>query len=131
MVAKALVLGGTGQIGRAAVHRLAHEGWDVAIAARREPPPELTEFPFVRLDRTVGGELEKAADGADVLVDVVPFRRADGRQLASLAGRVGSVIAISSAAVYGWSDLPIPIPESHQTVEPGDVGYARRKRAIE
>src|SRR5437899_1941183 len=128
---KALVLGGTGQIGRATVKRLAHEGWDVTIAARREPPAELTEFRFVGLDRTVDGELEKAADGVDVLVDVVPFTLNDGRQLASLAGRVGSVIAISSAAVYGWSVLPIPIPESHQTVEPGEAGYASRKRAIE
>jgi nucleoside-diphosphate-sugar epimerase len=130
-VGKALVLGGTGQIGRAAVQRLADEGWDVTIAARREPPAELTEFRFVRLDRTLPGELEAVVDGVDVLVDVVPFTLNDGRQLASLAGRVGSVIAISSAAVYGWSDLPIPIPESHQTVEPGDAGYASRKRAIE
>lgn len=128
---KALVLGGTGQIGRAAVQRLADEGWDVTIAARREPPAELTEFRFARLDRTVPGELEAAVDGVDVLVDVVPFTLIDGRQLASLAGRVGSVIAISSAAVYGWSDLPVPIPERHETVEPGDAGYAARKRAIE
>src|ERR671934_1971459 len=111
---KVLVLGGTGQIGRAAVPRLAHDGWDVTVAARKDPPPEFADFRFVRVDRTAPGELEAAADGVDVLVDVVPFTLDDGRQLVSLAGRVGSVIAISSAAVYGFEDLqslPVPIPE--------------------
>src|SRR5919204_5657411 len=131
---KVLVLGGTGQIGRAAVPRLAHDGWDVTVAARNEPPPDLADFRFIRVDRTAPGELEKAADGVDVLVDVVPFTLDDGKQLVSLAGRVGSVIAISSAAVYGFEDLqslPVPIPERHTTVEPGDGDYAARKRAIE
>ena len=130
-MATALVLGGTGQIGRAAARRLAHDGWDVTIAARNEPPPELGDFRFARVDRTAAGELEAAADGVDVLVDVVPFTLDDGRQLVSLAGRVGSVIAISTAAVYGWTGLPVPVPERHPTVEPGDDDYATRKRAIE
>jgi nucleoside-diphosphate-sugar epimerase len=127
----ALVLGGTGQIGRAAARRLAGDGWDVTIAARHDPPPELADFRFARVDRTAAGELEQAADGVDLLVDIVPMTLDDGRQLVSLAGRVGSVIAISSAAVYGWSGLPVPVPERHTTVEPGDDDYATRKRAIE
>ena len=127
----ALVLGGTGQIGRAATRRLARDGWDVTIAARHDPPPELADFRFARVDRTAPGELEAAAEGVDVLVDVVPLTLDDGRQLVSLAGRVGSVIAISSAAVYGWTGLPVPVPERHPTVEPGDEDYATRKRAIE
>src|SRR5919197_1300807 len=127
----ALVLGGTGQIGRAATRRLARDGWDVTIAARHDPPPELADFRFARVDRTAPGELEAAAEGVDVLVDVVPLTLDDGRQLVSLAGRVGSVIAISSAGVYGWTGLPVPVPERHPTVEPGDEDYATRKRAIE
>lgn len=131
----ALVLGGTGQIGIPAVRRLAEDGWEVTVAARHEPAGETAGFRFVRVDRAAPGELEAAADGVDLLVDIVPFTPADGQQLVSLAGHVGSVIAISSAAVYGFGSerepLPVPIPESHSTVAPGDDGYAARKRAIE
>jgi nucleoside-diphosphate-sugar epimerase len=124
----ALVLGGTGQIGTPAARRLAKDGWDVTVAARGEAAD-------VRLDRTVPGALEAAADGFDLLVDVVPYTSADATQLASLAGHVGAVIAISSAAVYGFGTgadpLPVPVPEDHEAVAPGDNDYASRKRAIE
>jgi nucleoside-diphosphate-sugar epimerase len=124
----ALVLGGTGQIGIPAARRLANDGWDVTVAARGEAAD-------IRLDRTAPGELEAAADGFDLLVDIVPYTIADAMQLASLAGHVGSVIAISSAAVYGFGTaadpLPVPVSEDHEAVAPGDTDYAGRKRAIE
>lgn len=124
----AFVLGGTGQIGVAAARRLAERGFEVTVAARGEGGD-------VRVDRDVPGELESVVDGFDVLVDVIPFTLDHGRQLAALAGRVGSVIAISSAAVYGWGDadepLPTPIPEDQETVAAGDESYATRKRGIE
>jgi len=122
------VLGGTGQIGVAAARRLAERDFAVTVAARGAGAD-------VRVDRDVPGELEQAADGFDVLVDVIPYTLDHAHQLASLAGRIGSVIAISSAAVYGWGDaddpLPDPIPEDRRTVAPGDGDYAARKRAIE
>ena len=128
MVATALVLGGTGQIGIPAARLLVERGWDVTVAARGEPAD-------VRIDRTAPGELEAAADGFDVLVDIIPFTSTDAMQLASLEGRVGSVIAISSAAVYGFGSavdpLPVPVPEDHKTVAPGETDYAASKRAIE
>jgi nucleoside-diphosphate-sugar epimerase len=127
-VRTALVLGGTGQIGIPAAQRLAADGWEVTVAARGEAAD-------IQLDRTVPGELEAAADGFDLLVDVIPFTLADAQQLASLAGHVGSVIAISTAGVYGFGTaadpLPVPVPEDHQTVAPGEADYASRKRAIE
>src|SRR5205814_3894305 len=117
---RALILGGTGQIGRAAAARLTRDGWEVTIAARSAG---LDDLPFVRVDRSVPGELEAAVAGFDVLVDVIPYSVEDGRQLASLAGRIGSVIAISSAAVYGFDHERFPVAERHPTIEPGDGDY--------
>jgi nucleoside-diphosphate-sugar epimerase len=142
----ALILGGTGQIGRPAARRLAEDGWEVTIAARAQPD-DLTEFRFARVDRTVPGELENAVgDGVDLLVDIWAMTADDARQLVALAGRVGSVIAASTAAVYcddegrslksttgAWDfpRFPVPMPERQRTVEPGDDGYAPRKSAVE
>jgi nucleoside-diphosphate-sugar epimerase len=135
------MLGGSGQIGRAAARRLAEAGWHVTVGARtsRHPDPDL---PFVRVDRTVDGELERAlGDGVDVLVDVIPFTQCDAEQLRSLASRVGSLVAISSAAVYTDDEgreladadahFPVPIGERQPTVHPGEESYAARKRAVE
>src|SRR6267142_1422787 len=89
---RALLLGGTGQIGRAAARTFAEHGWDVVVASRSSE---------IRVDRNVPGELEAAVgDGVDVLVDIVAFTREHGEQLNALAGRVGSVVVISSASVY-------------------------------
>src|SRR5439155_555837 len=129
MARSAFIVGGTGQIGRAAAARLAERGFDVTLAARSDPGD--LEHRFVRVDRGEQGSLEAAVGEPDVLVDVIPFTRADAEQLVGLAGRVGSVVAISSAAVYGWDDLPVPVPERHPTVEPGDGDYAAQKRALE
>lgn len=144
----ALIVGGTGQIGRPTARRLAEDGWEVTVAARTEPTDGFaTEFRFARIDRTAPGELEAAiGGGVDLVVDLWPLAIADGHQLVSLAGRVGSVIAASSAAVYCDDDgrslttttgewdfprYPVPISERQRTVEPGDDGYAPRKAAIE
>jgi nucleoside-diphosphate-sugar epimerase len=139
----ALILGGTGQIGRPAARRLAEDGWDVTLAARHEAE---VGFPVRVVDRTAPGELEAAVgDGVDLLVDVVPYTLADARQVVGLRGRVGSVIAISSAAVYGDAEgltfnsqeqglfprFPVPISENQPTAPPGDETYSQRKRAIE
>ena len=83
-------------------------------------------------DRRNPGELEAAVGaGADVLVDTVAFDADDARQLASLSGIVGSVVAISSASVYGDDSLPAPVGEGRPTVEPGDATYSTRKVAME
>lgn len=144
MAKTAFVLGGTGQIGRAVAKRLAERGWEVVIAARTDErlTPELRELAtFVELDR------EKALDlpGAfDAVIDVVPYRRAHAEQLLRL--EVGSIVAVSSASVYvddrgrtldeatdedSFPELPVPIPETQATVEPGDATYSTQKVAME
>jgi nucleoside-diphosphate-sugar epimerase len=137
-VGRVLLLGGTGQIGRAAAPRLQRAGWDVLVAARSGP---------IRVDRTKPGELEAAVgDGVDVLVDCVAFTRADGEQLNALAGRVGSLVVVSSGSVYmdeegrtldeassleTFPRFAVPIPETQPTVAASDETYSTQKAALE
>ncbi|MEX2645882.1 MAG: hypothetical protein WD249_06440 [Gaiellaceae bacterium] len=120
----AFILGGTGQIGTAAAEQLRAHGWEVTVAARTGGD--------VRLDRKEGVDLP---GDFEALVDCVAFTREHGEQLLGLAGRVGTLVVVSSASVYtddlANAQLPVPIPETHQTVEPGDADYSTNKRALE
>jgi nucleoside-diphosphate-sugar epimerase len=146
----AVVLGGTGLVGSAAVRRLADHGWEVTAAARgeREVPSGLEERArLVSVDRADSAELRTLlGGGADVLVDTVGFGRDDAQQLIELRDLYGSLVVISSAAVYadesgrGWEgatgpdDFPqyrVPILERSPTVEPGQGGYASGKVELE
>jgi len=97
----------------------------------------------VQLDRDEEGVLA-AANGADLLVDVIPFEAAHAEQL--LALDVGAIVAISSASVYAdeqgrtldeaqgvddFPDFPLPIPESHIRAEPSDATYSTKKVQVE
>lgn len=97
----------------------------------------------MQLDRNEDGALA-VANGADLLVDVIPFEAAHAEQL--LALEVGAIVAISSASVYAdeqgrtldeaqgvddFPDLPVPIPESQIRVEPGDATYSTKKVKVE
>lgn len=138
----AFILGGTGQIGRAVARRLLDAGWDVAVGART---PRETEARFVQVDRREDKQLAAAiGDGVDVLVDVIAFTDEDARQLVALGDRVGSVVAMSTAAVdedeagrsldtqeTRFPVFPMPIREGQRTVRPGDSTYATRKVAME
>jgi nucleoside-diphosphate-sugar epimerase len=78
------------------------------------------------------------------LIDVIPFEKTHAQQL--LERDVGAIVAVSSASVYAddrertldaaegvddFPDLPVPIPETHRTVPPGDATYSTKKVAIE
>lgn len=95
------------------------------------------------LDRNAAGALD-VANGFDLVVDVIPFEAEHPRQLLELD--VGAIVAISSASVYAdeqgrtldeaqgvddFPELPVPIPETQPTVEPGDATYSTKKAAIE
>jgi nucleoside-diphosphate-sugar epimerase len=115
----------------------------VASRGEREVPVGARHL---KLDRTHSAALEEAANGIDLLVDVIPFRIADAEQVLALGRRVGSVIAISSASVYTDEDgrslddaagpddlprLPVPIPETQPTLPPSDATYSTGKAAVE
>jgi nucleoside-diphosphate-sugar epimerase len=134
-------------IGRAAARALAGDGWEVVAVSRAGTLPEgLAELGVeaVAADREDDAQLRAALGaGADVLVDIVAYSREHGEQLNGLAGLVGSVVVISSASVYAddegraldgegeLPDLPVPIPETQRTAEPGDATYSTRKAELE
>lgn len=146
MARSAYVLGGTGQIGSAVALRLAAAGWDVTVAARtRERLSSAVRkvAQFVSVDREAGLSLP---GDVDALVDVISMTHADAEQLLALKGKVGAVVAISSVSVYADAEgrtldeaedeetfprLPVPIPETQRTVEPGDATYSTQKIAME
>jgi nucleoside-diphosphate-sugar epimerase len=131
----AFIIGGTGQIGRAAARRLTDAGYSVTLGHRRARPddPELDELGVasVSVDRADTGALLAALDGRDVVVDTVAFTPRHGAQLARLAGRVGSLIVISTGAVYSDPGLPVPITEDWPTVQRETADYPAQKAALE
>ncbi|MEV1170786.1 NAD-dependent epimerase/dehydratase family protein [Nonomuraea sp. NPDC049784] len=129
----AFIIGGTGQIGRATAARLAVAGYAVTLGHRRLRPDaaEPDGVASVQVDRTDTEALLNALDGHDLVVDTVAFTPHHGAQLAQLAGCVGSLVVISTGAVYKAPGLPVPIPEMWPTVERDTHDYPAGKAALE
>lgn len=146
-MARAVLIGGTGMIGRAAARALAADGWEVMAVSRSGTLPDgLAELGVeaAAADRGDDAQLRAAiGPGADVLLDTVAYGREHGEQLNALAGLVGSLVVISSASVYADDEgraldgegetphMPVPIPETQRTAEPGDANYSTRKAELE
>jgi nucleoside-diphosphate-sugar epimerase len=144
---RAVLIGGTGMIGRATARALAEDGWEVVAVSRSGVLPEgLAELGVeaATADREDDAQLRAAIGaGADVVYDSVAFTREHGEQLNALEGLVGSLVVISSASVYADDEgraldgegeppnLPVPILESQRTAEPGDATYSTRKAELE
>lgn len=150
---RALILGGTGMIGRATARHLLEAGWEVDVTGR-DPghlPRDLAEdgVRFHAADRADANAMRAVlGEGADLLVDCVCYTAADARLLLPLAEHATSTALLSSKAVYvdaagnhANSDAPAnyggPIPETQPTMAPGDMdynsreGYGRNKVAAE
>jgi nucleoside-diphosphate-sugar epimerase len=144
---RAVLIGGNGQIGRQAARALVGDGWEVVAVSRSGTLPDGLEELGVRAaqaDRGDDAQLRAAiGDGADVLVDMVAYGREHAEQLNGLGDLVRGLVAISTASVYaddegraldGVSEmphLPVPIPETQRTVEPGEETYSTGKAALE
>ncbi|MEU8411604.1 NAD-dependent epimerase/dehydratase family protein [Amycolatopsis japonica] len=139
----AVVLGGTGLIGRAAARRLLARGWEVTVAGRDSSrmPEDIAVAGgrFVAGDRGEPGSLAAALGaGADLVVDCLCFTAAHARDLLPLLDDVGSTVMISSKAVYvdaagnhvNSAAAPVfdgPIHESQPTMSPReDIDYRTR-----
>jgi nucleoside-diphosphate-sugar epimerase len=132
VASRAFIVGGTSNVGGAIARSLTDDGWDVTAVGSSD------------LDRNDDAALAAAADGSDLLVDVIPFEAAHAEQLLTLD--IGAIVAISSASVYAdeqgrtldeaqgvddFPDFPVPIPETQPTVEPGDDNYSTKKVKLE
>ncbi|HEX8864973.1 MAG TPA: NAD-dependent epimerase/dehydratase family protein [Lentzea sp.] len=133
---RAVILGGTGLIGRAAARRLRQAGWTVDAPGRE-------------VDREDPAALQTAmGDGADLLVDCLCYTAAHARTLLRLARNATSTVMISAKAVYADSagrhvnsDEPPrfdgPVTEDQPTLAPGTTdpftreGYGPNKVAAE
>jgi len=147
-VPRAVLIGGTGMIGRAAARALAEDGWEVVALSRSGVLPEgLAELGVESavVDRADDAQLRDAlGSGADVVYDSVAMNREHGEQLNGLEGLAGSLVVISTASVYADDEgrafdgeggepprLPMPILETQPTAEPGDGTYSMQKAALE
>ena len=150
---RAVILGGTGVLGRAVAWRLIKSGWAVDVTGRdgRKMPRDLAEagarfIPSERRDHAALAHV--MGNGADLLVDAACFKEADSRLLIPHLTDVKSTVMLSSKAVYVDaagnhvnSDVAprfdAPITESHPTVNPGGgehdsrEGYGANKVAAE
>lgn len=141
---RALILGGTGLVGRATALRLLGSGWRVDVVGRdpARMPDELVAAggKFVAADRADERQMRAALGaGADLLVDCLCFTAADARSLVALAADAASSVVISSRAVYVDaagnhvnSDTPPrfegPIRESRATLAPrSDIDHRSRE----
>jgi len=138
-VPRALVLGGTGQVGVAVARRLLAAGWEVDLTGRNPPRVEVEGARYLRSDRSDAGDLRAAvADGADLLVDNVCYTAEQARLLLPFLADVQSTVLLSSKAVYvdalgNHSNSDVrpeyggPIKETQPTLQAGDMPYNSRE----
>lgn len=140
---RALILGGTGVIGRATAIRLLEAGWMVDVTGRdpRKFNVDVVNLGgnYVASDRKDPIQLRSVFDsGADVLVDCLCYSADDAQQLIPYARDSSSTVMISSKGVYADANgnhsnsadsprFPVPILESQSTVAPGNGDYTSRE----
>ncbi|WP_033326963.1 NAD-dependent epimerase/dehydratase family protein [Promicromonospora sukumoe] len=151
---RAVVLGGTGVLGRAVARRLVAAGWQVDLTGR-DPARLPADLASAGARHHVADRSDAAAtaglvgDGVDLLVDCLCFTAADARGLLPTLADVGSTVMISSKAVYVDADgnhvnSPVkprftgPVREDQPTVPPDEsgaydsaAGYGANKVAAE
>lgn len=150
---RAIVLGGTGLVGAAAAERLAGAGWEVVATGRGSRPVVASlaarGVAFARSDRYEADQLATVLNGgADVVVDCLCYSGAHARMLLQHRDDIGSLVMISSKAVYRDDqgrhansaeppDFGGPVSESQPTLAPADTdhrtraGYGPNKAAAE
>lgn len=144
----ALVLGGTGLIGRALVPEMLARGWNLTVASRTLLPADVPwsdEVEHVQFDRDKQS-LQDIVSEYNAFIDIVAYEPSAARQLIDIQDRVGTFVVISSMSVYAdkqgrpmdeaerpedFPHFPKAIPETERTVAPSSATYSTKKAAIE
>ena len=138
---RALIFGGTGQIGRALALELAQAGWQVDAVVRGRPLAEEVLAAGVQPLAAGASRAALVVRGYDAVIDTLAFTAADALDL--MAEPAGHVTVISTASVYaddqgrgfelrddGFPCYPDPIVETQAQV-PAGPGYSAQKVAME
>ena len=138
---KALVLGGTGFIGRRLVDQLLSAGNEVTmVTSGKSANPFGKKVSTITADRFKRESLMKAFSGNayfDVTFDTIGFRSMDVKNsLDALEGRTGKYVYISSAAVYTGNKEEVSEddfdPSRTEDIEPGhEKSYGEGKQQSE
>lgn len=143
-MSKALVFGGSGQLGIAVAEQLLTSGWRVAVVTRegRIPPQTVTRLGAGLIDGTGKSRAEvlEIAGTVDAVFDPTAYGEDDAQDLLRARSRYGRLVVVSSCGLYrdrqgrSLADGPEfagPIGEDTPIVEPGPASYASRKAALE
>lgn len=136
---KAVVIGGTGHVGSYLVPRLLALGYEVVCVSRGGHQPYQgnavwKRVSMVSIDRaaeekagTFGDAI--AALAPDVVVDMICFTAASGRQLAeALRGRVRHLVTAGTIWIHGPS---VQVPTREEENRNPICDYGRNKKALE
>jgi len=144
MTKTGVVIGVSGQIGRAVARRMLSDGWrvrglhngDVAL------PADLTDVEVFLGDRNDDAAVAAVlSDGVDGLVDTIAYTSTQAQQLLRFAEAIGALAVISSVAVYaddeghsignGSPRWTTAINESQALVPANDETYGGGKVKLE
>ncbi len=106
MSKRALIIGGTGFLGRAVVSHLQQNGWDVTSLSRGNKSAMSANLVQIRVDRTQPNELMKSLANTEweLVVDCAAFQRQDAiGAVDALQGRCAHYIFISTDYVYAYN----------------------------
>ncbi len=143
MSRRAFILGGSGQIGRAAALNLLEAGWEVTVGQRHDELPQALDgrVTVTVLDREDHRALSDAlARPFDAVIDTVAYNAVHARQWLALQDRMGALAVISTGSVYlddegralpEGARYPVPLREDQRRAPPGEADYSSNKVAME
>lgn len=134
-VTSALIIGGTGLLGRGIAVELVAAGWNVTILSRGKVavPDELASLTLLTADRGVSGALGDAIrkQTFDVVVDCAAYTAEDVREVVrTFEGRVGHYFFIGTDFVYA-PDSAARFPLTEDAPKLSGLPYADGKLAAE